>query len=114
VRREGDSRFLVGNVHFVKLDIYRSCTRSEKMEVLDTFWRRNHEAPSRIKEAALQYGPFAVACLIAIAAEVAFVIALTISRAYVVGIAAVLCEVLVLWSLWWALVRTRDIKRLTS
>jgi len=98
----------------VKLDVYRSCTRQEKMAVLNTFWRRNVEAPSRILEAALQYGPVAVACLVAIAAELALVIVVSITRAYVVGIVAVVCEALVVWSLWWALVRTRDIKRLTN
>lgn len=84
------------------------------MEVLNTFWRRNVEAPSRIREAALQYGPVAVACLIAIAVELAVVIGVAITRAYVIGVIAVVCEALVVWSLWWALVRTRDIKRLVS
>jgi hypothetical protein len=98
----------------MKLDVYRSCSRKEKMEVLNTFWRRNVDAPSRILDAALQYGPVAVACLVAIAAELALVIAVSITRAYVIGLIALACEALVLWSLWWALVRTRDIKRLTS
>jgi hypothetical protein len=98
----------------VKLDVYRSCTRKEKMEVLNIFWRRNIEASSRIREAALQYGPVAVACLVTIAIELAFVIAVSISRAVVVGATAVFCEAFVVWSLYWALARTRDIKRLTS
>ena len=98
----------------MKLDVYRSCTRKEKMDVLNTFWRRNVEAPSRTREAALQYGPVAVACLIAIAVELAVVISVAITRAYVIGAVAIVCEALVVWSLWWALVRTRDIKRLPS
>ena len=64
----------------MKLDVYRSCTRKEKMEVLNIFWRRNIEASSRIREAALQYGPVAVACLIAIAAELALVIGVSLTR----------------------------------
>jgi hypothetical protein len=98
----------------MKLDVYRSCTRKEKMEVLNIFWRRNIEASSRIREAALQYGPVAVACLIAIAAELALVIGVSLTRAHVIGLVATICEVFVVWSLWWALARTRDIKRLTN
>ena len=94
----------------MKLDVYRSCSRQEKTEVLATFWRRNVEAPSRIREAARQYGPFAVISLVAIAAELALVIAVSIMRAYAVGSVAVLFEAIVVLSLWWALVRTRDIK----
>jgi hypothetical protein len=55
-----------------------------------------------------------VACLIAIAVELAVVISVAITRAYVIGAVAIVFEALVVWSLWWALVRTRDIKRLTS
>jgi hypothetical protein len=83
------------------------------MEVLNTFWRRNVEAPSRIREAALQYGPVAVGCLMAITVELAIVIAASISRAHVIGVIAIVCEALNVLSLSWAIVRTRDIRRLT-
>lgn len=83
------------------------------MEVLNTFWRRNVDAPSRIKEAARQYGPVAVLCLVAIAAELALVIGVSISRSFVVGTLAVAAEVLAMLSLWWAVVRTREVKKLT-
>jgi hypothetical protein len=109
---EIDSRFLVDSVNGVKLDVYRSCSREEKAEVLNTFWRRNVEAPSQIREAARQYGPFAVISLVAIALELALVIAVSIMRAYLVGGVAVIFELVVMLSLWWALVRTREVKRL--
>lgn len=80
--------------------------------MLNTFWRRGVEAPSRISEAARQYGPFAVISLVAIALELALVIAVSIMRAYLVGGAAVICEAVVVLSLWWALVRTREVKQI--
>jgi hypothetical protein len=94
----------------VKLDIYRSCSRQEKREVLETFWRTNVTATERVHQAAMQYGPYAVACLVAIALELAFVIAVSISRAHVVGGIAALFEVLAVVSLWWAFVRTRSVR----
>jgi hypothetical protein len=94
----------------MKLDVYRSCSRQEKHEVLNAFWHRNVQPSSRIHRAADQYGPYAVLCLVAVALELAFVIAVTISRALVVGSIAIVLEGLVLLSLWWAVVRWREVK----
>jgi putative flippase GtrA len=94
----------------MKLDIYQSCTRSEKRDVLNKFWSRNVQSSPRIQQAAFQYGPYAVICLIAVALELGFVIAVTIHRAFVVGLIAVLLEAFTLWSLWWAVLRWRAIK----
>jgi hypothetical protein len=93
----------------MKLDVYQSCTRSEKRDVLNTFWHTNVQSPSRIQQAAFQYGPYAVICLVAVALELGFVIVVSIHRALVVGWIAVLLEALTLWSLWWAVVRWRAI-----
>jgi hypothetical protein len=94
----------------VKLDVYRSCSRQEKREVLEAFWRTSAHPSSRILEAAYQYGPYAVLCLLAVAAELLVVILVSIDRAVVIGILAALLEAFVLWSLWWAVVRYRAIK----
>jgi hypothetical protein len=94
----------------MKLDVYQSCTRSEKRDVLNKFWSRNVQASPRIQQAAFQYGPYAVICLVAVALELGFVIVVAIHRAFVVGWIAVLLEALTLWSLWWAVVRWRAIK----
>jgi hypothetical protein len=94
----------------VKLDVYRSCTRQEKREVLETFWRANVHASARIHEAALQYGPFAVISLAAVVLELALVIFVSIHRAPVVGWLAIVFEAVVLLSLWWSLVRFRAVR----
>ncbi|MFY9782061.1 MAG: hypothetical protein WAK12_00810 [Acidimicrobiales bacterium] len=95
----------------MKLDVYRSCSRKEKGEVLNVFWHSNVQAPARIQLAAVQYGPYAVICLIAVALELALIIGLSMSRADVVGAVAAIFEALVVVSLWWALVRTRSMRR---
>ena len=97
-------------VDLVKLDVYRSCTRQEKREVLETFWRSGVTPSARIHEAAFQYGPVAVICLFAVALELALVIFVSIQRAVVVGWLAVVFEVIVLVSLWWSLIRWRTIR----
>jgi len=79
--------------------------------VLDAFWRTRFEPSARIHEAAREYGPYAIACLVAIAAELAVVIAVTVGRTDVVAAIAALVEAFVGWSLWWAVVRTRAIRR---
>jgi hypothetical protein len=94
----------------MKLDVYQSCTRSEKRDVLNKFWNRNVQSSARIQKAAFQYGPYAVACIVAVALELGFVIVITIHRASVVGWIAMLLEALTLWSLWWAVVRWRAIR----
>jgi hypothetical protein len=94
----------------MKLDVYRSCSRQEKQEVLNAFWHRNVEPSSRIHRAAHQYGPYAVLCLVMVALELALVIVATVQRAVVVGWIAIVIEGLVMLSLWWAVVRWREVK----
>jgi hypothetical protein len=95
----------------MKLDVYRSCSRREKRQVLETFWHSHVESSSRIRDAAIQYGPYAVACLVAVAAELAVVIVASADRAFVVSWIAVVVEVVVVLSLWWAVVRSRALRR---
>jgi uncharacterized membrane protein YkgB len=94
----------------VKLDVYRSCSRQEKGQVLDTFWRRNVDSSERIHRAAVQYGPYAVICLVAVALELGVIISLAMSRASIIGAIAIVLEVVTVASLWWALVRTRAVR----
>ena len=94
----------------MKLDVYRSCSRQEKRQVLEAFWRTNAHPNSRIHEAAAQYGPYAVLSLLAVAAELLIVILVSIDRAVVIGAVAILLEAFVMWSLWWAIARSRAIK----
>jgi len=94
----------------VKLDVYRSCSRHEKRQVLDAFWRTNARPTNRIHEAAAQYGPYAVLSLFAVATELLVVILVSFDRVLAIGIIAILLEAFVLWSLWWAVVRSRAIR----
>ena len=79
--------------------------------MLETFWRTNVQSTNRIHEAASQYGPYAVLSLVALAAELLVVILASINRAWAIGVVAVVLELFVLWSLRWAIVRTRATKR---
>lgn len=94
----------------MKLDVYRSCSRREKRQVLEAFWHRDAEASSRIHQAAGQYGPYAVISLVAVALELLVVVLVSIDRATAIAALAIFFEVLDLVSLWWALVRLRSFK----
>jgi hypothetical protein len=95
----------------MKLDVYRSCTRHEKRQVLEAFWHSHVESSTRIRDAAIQYGPYAVACLAAVAAELVVVIVASAHRAFVISWIAVVVEAVVVLSLWWAVVRSRALRR---
>jgi hypothetical protein len=94
----------------MKLNVYQSCSREEKRDVLEAFWRRSATPSARILQAACQYGPFAMLCILAVALELALVVVVSLHRAIVVGSIAATLEVLVLVSLGWALVRWRTIR----
>jgi hypothetical protein len=95
----------------MRLDVYRSCSRTEKRDVLDAFWRSGVNPSARIRDAAFQYGPYAVLCLAAVALELAFVVYVSIERAMVVGVIAALLEAVTALSLFWAIVRYRSLRR---
>jgi hypothetical protein len=101
----------VGSVVVMKLDVYRSCSRHEKRQVLEAFWHSHVESSARIRDAAIQYGPYAVACLVAVAAELVVVIVASAHRAFVISWIAVVVEAAVVLSLWWAVVRSRALRR---
>jgi hypothetical protein len=94
----------------VKIDVYRSCSWREKRDVLNVFWRTNVEATSRIVEAAVQYGYYAVICLVVVMLEIAVIFAATIERhSFVAGFCAA-AELFMLWSTRWALKRYRVLR----
>jgi hypothetical protein len=94
----------------VNINVYRSCTWREKRDVLNVFWRTNVEATSRIVEAAVQYGFYAVICLPIVMAEVALIFGVSLSHnSFVAGLSAV-SELFILWSTWWAIKRYRLLK----
>jgi hypothetical protein len=99
------------SVQPMSLDVYRSCTRVEKRDVLHFFWRRQVDAPDRVRQAALQYGPWAVLCCAILALEPIPVLVLSIGRVPALVVVAVVIEVVIVASLWWATVRVVALRR---
>lgn len=94
----------------MQIDIYRSCSWREKRDVLNVFWRTNVEATSRIVEAAVQYGYYCVICLFVVIAELALILAVTLTHnSFVAGITSA-AELFMFWSTWWAVKRYRLLK----
>ena len=94
----------------MNIDVYRSCTFKEKRDVLNVFWRTNVESTTRIGEAAVQYGYYAVICLAVVMLEVALILVVALNHnAFVAGFSAA-AELFMLWSTWWAIKRFRILK----
>ena len=98
----------------MQLDVYRSCSRQEKREVLNAFWRSSSHPSSRINQAALQYGPFAAWCLFVVVLEVVPLLAVSINRGYVWSWLFGAFEAVALLSLWWSVVRLRALQLLSA
>jgi hypothetical protein len=96
----------------VNLAVYRSCTFKEKRDVLNVFWRTNVEATSRIGSAAVQYGYYAVLCLVVLVLELALILGVTLSHGSFIAWIAALAELFTLWSTWWAFKRYRAVRNL--
>ncbi|MDE3008565.1 MAG: hypothetical protein KGJ10_06120 [Acidobacteriota bacterium] len=94
----------------MKLDVYRRCSRREKMEVLNAFWRTSSEPSARVLEAARQYGEYAVLYVAAIAVELLVLAVAGFAHAAFIGWLALAAEALILWSLWWSVVRLRAVR----
>jgi hypothetical protein len=94
----------------VNIDVYRGCTFKEKRDVLNVFWRTNVDATTRIGEAAVQYGYYAVICLAVVVVEVALIMAVALNRNAVIAAVSAAAELFVLWSTWWAFKRYRILK----
>jgi hypothetical protein len=94
----------------VNIDVYRSCSWREKREVLEVFWRSDVEASTRLREAAQQYGYYAVICLGVVILEVALILVVALGHnALVAGFSAA-GELFMIWSTWWAFRRYRVLK----
>ncbi|HSN03005.1 MAG TPA: hypothetical protein VLS91_05935 [Acidimicrobiales bacterium] len=55
------------------LTTYRSCTFSEKREVLRAFWSRRVAESDKVNRAAREYGPYALLMVSVILAELALI-----------------------------------------
>ena len=94
----------------MNIDVYRGCTFKEKRDVLNVFWRTNVDATTRIGEAAVQYGYYAVICLAVVVVEVALIMAVALNHNAVIAGVSAAAELFVLWSTWWAFKRYRILK----
>ncbi len=92
------------------LDVYRSCSFREKRDVLNTFWRTDTTPTSRIGEAAVQYGYYAVICLAVVVAELTLILVVSITHGSLIAWLTAVGDVLVVWSTWWAVRRFRTLK----
>jgi hypothetical protein len=101
----------VGSVDRVNLDVYRSCSWSEKRRVLEVFWRCDVVASDRITDAALQYGPWALLCCVVLALEPIPVLAIAIGRSDALAWTALVVEAVMLASVWWAAVRCNSLRK---
>jgi hypothetical protein len=101
-------------VSLVKLDVYRSCTFSEKREVLRVFWWRGSTSSAKIAEGARQYGVVAIPFLVAVALELAVLIAISLHRDYTIGWFAGALEVITLLSIWRAILSLVTLRSTTS
>jgi hypothetical protein len=63
----------------VSLETYHSCTFSEKRAVLRTFWGVTADPSDKINAAAREYGPYALAMVAVIAAELTVITAVLIA-----------------------------------
>lgn len=91
----------------MNIDVYRGCTWKEKRDVLDVFWRTHVDASSRLVEASVQYGYYAVICLLVVMIEIAVILAVAVNHnAFVAGLSA-FAEFFMIWSTWWAIKRYR-------
>jgi hypothetical protein len=94
----------------VNISVYRSCSWKEKRDVLNVFWRSDVETTTRIHEAALQYGYYAVICLVVVMLELALILVAALEHnAFVAGLTAA-AELFMVWSTWWAIKRYRILK----
>ena len=61
-------------------------------------------------EAAVQYGYYAVICLIVVMLEIALILVVALSHsAFVAGLSA-FAELFMIWSTWWAIQRYRVLR----
>jgi hypothetical protein len=98
----------------MRLDVYRSCSWSEKREVLEVFWRSGNHASAKIDQAALQYGPLAILSLVVVVVELALIAGVTLGRGYAWGWLGVAFEAGVIASLRWSVLRLRALRSESS
>lgn len=96
------------------LDVYRGCTRAEKRQVLEVFWRRGVEGTERLRLAASQYGPWAVVSCAVVALELIPILVVSVEHAAPLAWLAATAEAVAVWSTWWASVRALALRRVTA
>ncbi len=94
----------------MSLNVYRGCSWREKRDVLNVFWRSDVEASPSVVDAAVQYGYYAVICLVVVIVELAVILAVALERNALIAAVSVLAEVFMIWSTWWAAKRYRMLK----
>ena len=96
----------------MNIDVYRGCTWKEKRDVLNVFWRSNVESTTRLREAAVQYGYYAVICLVVVMLELALILTVAFDHNSFVAALTGLAELFMIWSTGWAIKRYRILRYL--
>src|SRR5271169_7154728 len=85
----------------VRLATYQSCSFAEKRAVLQTFWSNHVNESDKVNRAADEYGPFALAMVAFIAAELVLISAVLLARGSWWSSIAIVASAFVRWCLWW-------------
>ena len=94
----------------MNIKVYRGCSFKEKRDVLNVFWRTNVDTTARIGEAAVEYGYYAIICMVVVILEVALILVVALNHnAFLAGITAA-GELFMFWSTWWAIKRYLTLK----
>jgi len=94
----------------VNIDVYRSCSWREKRDVLNVFWQTDVETTTRVREAAAQYGYYAVIALVVVMLEIALFFVVGIEHNTVVAGLSAAAELFMVWATWWAIKRFRSLR----
>ena len=86
----------------VNLSTYRSCSRSEKCALLQSFWGRRSHPDQKVRDASLEYGPVALWMIGIITVELAVCcLAFFGQRQPLYGSLTLAATLFSGWSTWW-------------
>jgi len=95
----------------VRLATYQECNFAEKRAVLHTFWTGRQNESDKVNRAAREYGPYALAMVAIIAAELVVISSVLLVRGSDWAWIALAATAFALWSLWWTHVCQRVWRR---
>ena len=95
----------------VGLATYQACTFAEKRDVLRIFWSRRDEGSDKVRDAAREYGPYALVMVAVITVELAIITAALLTDANAWAWLAAPLTLLGALSTWWTGVCHHSLRR---